>query len=92
MPAFATRVSEGIVRDRIEIADISVSGLRLMLSDPAPPPELELELSLANAKPLRLNVFQRWRANGIVGFEFVGPNPEIVAAVGRYVAELLERG
>jgi hypothetical protein len=83
----------------LQVWDVSVGGLAVV--DPKAPgswdPDAQhrIRLDLGRYGAFELDVLIRHRtdnATGTIGMQLVDPPREVTVAMGRYVAELLERG
>lgn len=84
---------------RLEVTDVSVGGLAVSMREELGDLELGsrhgLRLSLGRYGDLDLEVEVRHRGGdvaGTIGLMFVDPPSQTVSTLGRYVAELMERG
>lgn len=95
VPARVALVGDGLMREIIDIVDISVGGMALtaaVLSGAAPGKRMKLLVALGSDEEHAIEVETRWTAGGVVGVEVVDAAPRAAQAISRYVAELLERG
>ena len=96
LPARAIVAVDGLVREAIDIIDVSVSGLALRsgggLAGAKQGQRLKLTLDLSAWGEHQVDVDVRWTSPAAVGVELADPSPAASQAVNRYVAELLERG
>jgi hypothetical protein len=95
VPARVSLVSDSLMREMLDIVDISVGGMALtaaVLSGATPGKRMKLQISLGGSEEHAIDVVTRWTAGGIVGVELVDAPPRAALAISRYVAELLERG
>ncbi len=82
----------------LRVWDVSVGGLAIVADPriahlgPGDRTRLHLDLGRYGAFDLDVEVRHRGGDTGTVGMQLVSPPPEVTTAVGRYVAELLERG
>jgi hypothetical protein len=95
VPARAALLGEGPMREALDVVDISVGGMAL--SSPAlkgskEGTRMKLVLTLGATDDLAVEVVTRWTVSETVGVELVDPAPAATQAIGKYVAELLERG
>ncbi len=92
LPATATRTRDGLVHERLEILDISISGMRMIAPNDDSTRDMELRLGLGDKKELHVRVTRRWATDQLIGVELVGPSAEVSTALSRYVADVMERG
>ena len=95
VPARVALVGDGLMREMIDMVDISVGGMALtaaVLSGAVPGKRMKLSIALGSDEEHAVEVETRWTAGGIVGVEVVDAPPRAAQAISRYVAELLERG
>jgi hypothetical protein len=96
LPARAIVAVDGLVREAIDVIDVSVSGLALRfgpcLAGVKQGHRLKLTLELSAWGEHQVEVDVRWASPAAVGVELVSLSPAVAQAVSRYVAELLERG
>lgn len=97
LPATAVLKGSGVFHESLTVIDVSVGGLCVLaggdLTEGAPGTRVALEVNLSTQPAaLTLTVELRWRHEDLRGVAFVDPSSEQTATVGRYVAELLERG
>ncbi|MFW6049608.1 MAG: PilZ domain-containing protein [Myxococcota bacterium] len=96
LPAHARLVDDGT---DLQVWDVSVGGLAVV----APPAEAHLQPGTRHALMLDLGRFGTFElqaevrhrshdADGTIGMQLVEPPREATTAIGRYVAELLQRG
>lgn len=95
LEARAVLLGDGLIRESLDVVDLSVSGLSV--SSPAlrgtpPGQRMKLELKLAGKDVLVVDVVARWGAGESIGVELAEPPPETSRVIGRFIAELLERG
>lgn len=98
LPARAHLLGEG---DPVELRvwDVSVGGLAVVADDAVaqlqPGARAKLRLDVGRYGSFEVEVVVRHRGgdqSGTIGMELVDPPSEVTGSVGRYVAELLERG
>jgi hypothetical protein len=95
VPARVALVGDGLMREMLDVVDISVGGLALtaaVLSGAVPGKRMKLAIALGSDEEHVVEVETRWTAGGIVGVEVVDAPPRAAQAISRYVGELLERG
>lgn len=92
LPARAVRTVDAILRESLDVIDISVGGMALAMRPVDVGTRLALSLTLGSDAEQPIDVEVRWAAVGMVGVEFVNLSHDMAHAVQRYVAELLERG
>lgn len=95
LPVRVSLAGDGLVREGLDVIDLSVGGLAL--SSPAlagvkPGARLRLHLTLGTSAEEVVEVVTRWTSSDGIGVELVDPPPATAQALGRYIAELLERG
>jgi hypothetical protein len=83
------------MREALDVVDISIGGMAL--SSPAlkgsqAGARLKLVVTLGALEGQTLDVVTRWAAAETIGVEIVDAAPTATQAIGKYVAELLERG
>ena len=96
LPVRVSLAGDGLVREGLDVIDLSVGGLALS-SSPAlagtkPGARLRLHLTLGTSAEEVVEVVTRWTSTDGIGVELVDPPPAIAQALARYIAELLERG
>lgn len=95
VPARVSLVGDGLMREMLDVVDISVGGMALtaaVLNDTKPGERMKLQIALAGSEEHAIDVVTRWTKAGVVGVEVVDADPRAAQAISRYVAELLERG
>jgi hypothetical protein len=95
IPARVSLVGDGLMREMLDVVDISVGGMALtaaVLNDTKPGKRMKLQIALGSDEEHAIDVVTRWTNAGIVGVEVVDAEPRAAQAISRYVAELLERG
>ncbi len=95
VPARVALVGDGLMRELVDVVDISVGGMALtaaVLAGTTPGKRMKLSIALGSDEEHAIDVVVRWTAGGVVGVEVVDPSPRAAQAISRYVAELLERG
>ncbi len=94
-PARAVLASSGLMREVLDVVDISIGGVALgspALRGMQPGQPFAVALVLGTHGEHVLQVVVSWASAETVGAAFVESSPEASQAIGRYVAELLERG
>jgi hypothetical protein len=95
VPARVALLGDGPVREALDVVDISIGGMALaspVLKGTKEGARMKLVLTLGAKDEHALEVVTRWTAAETVGVEIVDPAPTATQALGKYVAELLERG
>lgn len=92
MPARAILSVDALLRESLDVVDISVGGMALVMKPTEAGARMKLTVTLGSDVEHVLDVEVRWAAMGMVGVEFIDPSPATAQAVQKYVAELLERG
>jgi len=95
LPARVALVGDGLLRESLDLIDISVGGLLLSssaLTTVVPGQRMKLLLTLGVRDEYAIEVVARWTSGESVGAELVDPAPSTAQAVSRYISELLERG
>lgn len=92
LPARAVRALDAIMKESLEIVDLSVGGMALANVDAPLGATLTITLTLHGYGEHVVDATVRWASRGCIGVEFVDPSDEAAHAIQRYVAELLERG
>jgi hypothetical protein len=92
LPAVAVRRIDALLKESLEVLDISPGGMALAMRDVPLGTRMDIALTLGSAEALPLEVEVRWAGEGSVGVSFVDPPAATSNAVQKYVAELLERG
>lgn len=83
------------MREALDVVDISIGGMALTspaLKDSKAGARLKLVVTLGVLEDQALDVVTRWAAGETIGVEIVDAAPTATQAIGKYVAELLERG
>jgi hypothetical protein len=94
LPARATLDVSGLLKEALDVVDISAGGVALV----KPPngvtsgARIELRLALGADGEHAFGGVVRWVSADAFGIEFVEPAPPAEQALRRYVGELLERG
>ena len=95
VPARVALVGDGPMREALDVVDISIGGMALAspaLKDSKPGARLKLIVTLGALEEQAMDVVTRWVTAETIGVEIVDPAPTATQAMGKYVAELLERG
>lgn len=95
VPARVALLGDGLLREALDIVDISVGGMALSssaLRGSKPGARMKLQISLGTTGEHAIEVVARWTSADVVGVELVDPPPAAAQAISRYVSELLERG
>ena len=95
LPARAALAGDGLLREVLDVVDLSVGGLAISapaLAKTKPGERLRLHLTLGAAAEFVVDVVVRWRSNENAGVELVDAPPPTARELERYVQELLERG
>ena len=96
LPARVALASSGLLREALDVIDLSVGGFAIS-SSPAIAGKnagdtFELKLSLGAGVEHSVTVISRWRSEAGMGVELVEPDPKVATELQRFIAELLERG
>ena len=94
VPARVALPGDGLMREALDVVDISVGGMALAspaLKDSKAGARMKLVITLGT-QDYSVDVVTRWATSETIGVELVDPPPAATQALGRYVAELLERG
>lgn len=95
VPVRVALLGDGPMREALDVLDISVGGMSLAspaLKDKQAGNRMKLVVTLGPRDEHALEVVTRWVSAESVGVEIVDPVPAATQALGKYVAELLERG
>jgi hypothetical protein len=95
VPARVALLGDGPMREALDVVDISVGGMSLAspaLKGSKEGARMKLMITLGARDEHAVDVVTRWAAAETVGVELVDPPPAATQALGKYVAELLERG
>lgn len=95
LPVRVALSNDGPMREMLDVVDVSVGGFSL--SSPAlrtakAGQQLKLQLLLGLKEEYPVEVITRWVSGDGAGVELVEPPASTTQALGRYIAELLERG
>lgn len=96
LPVYVALAGDGLLRESLDVIDLSVGGLALS-SSPAlagtqPGQRLKLHLTLGKSAEHAVEVVARWTSSVGVGVELVDPPAKMAQELTKYIAELLERG
>ena len=95
VPARVALLGDGLMREALDVIDISVGGMALAspaLKDSKAGARLKLVITLGAHDDHAVEVVTRWAIAETIGVELVDPPATATHALGKYVAELLERG
>lgn len=95
LPVRVSLASDGLMREALDVMDLSVSGLALSspaLANLKPGERLKLHLTLGTNAEHAVDVVTRWISQDGAGVELVDPSASTVQELARFIAELLERG
>ncbi len=95
VPARVALLGDGLVHEALDIVDISVGGMALaspVLRETQPGARMKLQITLGARDEHAIEVVARWTKADTVGVELVDAPASATQALGKYVAELLERG
>jgi hypothetical protein len=95
VPARVALLGDGPMREALDVVDISIGGMALAspaLKDSKAGARMKLMITLGKSDEHALEVVTRWAAAETIGVEIVDPPQAATQAIGKYVAELLERG
>ena len=95
LPVVVALAGDGLMREALDVIDLSVGGLALSspaLAGTKPGQLLTLHLTLGKSVEHKVTVVARWTSDVGVGVELVDPPPKIAQELTKYIAELLERG
>ena len=96
VPARVALVGDGLMREALDVVDISVGGMALAspaLKDSKAGARLKLVITLGTSHDDHaVEAVTRWATSETIGVELVDPPLAATQALGKYVAELLERG
>lgn len=95
VPARVALLGDGLMREMLDIVDISVSGMSLTSPALRGTPlgkVMKLQITFGKTDDHTVEVITRWASPETIGVELVNASPAVTHAFGHYVAELLERG
>jgi PilZ domain len=95
LPVRVALAGDGLVRESLDVMDLSVGGLALSspaLANTKPGERLRLHLTLGTSAEQVIEVVTRWISPEGAGVELVDPSARTAQDLSRYIAELLERG
>ena len=95
LPARVALGVDSVLREIVEVHDVSVGGLLLgskQLASMAPGSRVRVEVMLGSFGDHLVEVEVRWAKGEAVGVQLVEPAAEAGQAIRKYVAEHLERG
>ena len=95
LPVRVSLAGDGLLREALDVMDLSVSGLALSspaLANLKPGERLRLHVTLGGNAEHAVDVVARWISQDGAGVELVDPLPSTVQQLARFIAELLERG
>jgi hypothetical protein len=95
VPARVALLGDGLMREALDIVDISVGGMALAspaLRETQPGARMKLQITLGARDEHAIDVVARWKNAETIGVELVDAPVTATQALGKYCAELLERG
>ena len=95
LPVRVVLLGDSPVRETLDVNDLSVGGLALSspaLKKAVPGERLKLLITLGRQDEYAVDVVTRWTSENAVGVELVDAPVATAQALGRFLAELLERG
>lgn len=95
VPARVALLGDGPMREALDVIDISIGGMALAspaLAGSQAGARMKLVITLGTLDEQAIEVVTRWASAETVGVEMVDPAPAATQAIGKYVADLLERG
>lgn len=95
LPVRVALASDGLLREALDVMDLSVGGLALSspaLASTKPGDRFRIHLTLGTGREHAVEVVTRWKSAEGAGVELVDPPPSTAQELGRYIGELLERG
>lgn len=95
LPVRVALAGDGLLREGLDVIDLSVGGLALSspaLASTKPGDRLRLHLTLGTSAEHAIEVVTRWTSRDGIGVELVEPSAQMAHELQRYIAELLERG
>jgi PilZ domain len=95
LPVHVALANGGILREALDVLDLSISGLAVSaaaLGKATTGDRLRLHITLGAAPEIVVDAQVRWRSGDAAGLELVDPPQRAAQELGKYLAELLERG
>lgn len=95
MPARVALLGHGLMREALDVIDMSIGGMALAspaLKDAKVGGQMKLMITLGDRGEHAVDAVTRWATAETIGVELVDPPPAATQALGKYIAELLERG
>ncbi|HSO36227.1 MAG TPA: PilZ domain-containing protein [Labilithrix sp.] len=95
LPIHVALASDGLLREGLDVVDLSVSGLALSstaLAKTKAGDRLRLTITIGKAAEHAVEAVVRWTSGDTAGVELVDPPARTAQELGRYIADLLERG
>lgn len=95
LPARVALASGGLLREALDVVDLSASGFALsspLVAGKAVGDTFALQLSLGAGAEHTVKVVVRWSSADGAGVELVDPAPAVAQELQRFIAEHLERG
>lgn len=95
LPARVALASDGLLREGLDVVDLSVGGLALSspaLASTKPGDRFRIHLTLGTGAEHVIDVVTRWTSKDGAGVELVDPPASTAQELSRYIGELLERG
>jgi hypothetical protein len=95
VPARVALLGDGMMREALDVVDMSIGGMALAspaLKDSKVGGQMKLMITLGARDEHAVNAVTRWATSESIGVELVDPAPTATQALGKYIAELLERG
>jgi hypothetical protein len=95
LPVTVALAGDGLMREALDVIDLSIGGLALSspaLAETKLGERLRLHLTLGTSPEHTIEVVTRWKTQDGIGVELVDPPARTAQELGRYIADLLERG
>ena len=95
LPIHVALASDGLLREALDVIDLSVGGLALssaVLAKSKPGEKLRLHITVGTTPEHVVEATVRWTSADGAGVELVDPPARTAQELGKYIAELLERG
>jgi len=95
LPIHVALATDSLMREALDVIDLSVSGLALSsaaLASSKPGDRLLLHITLGSTPVHVAEATVRWTSAVGAGVELVNPSARTAQELARYIAELLERG